>query len=42
MVIILDWNFWDILTIIIALDYIYKDFDIITTNLLQIGDKKMD
>lgn len=35
-------NFWDIIKIVIALDYLYEDCDITTTSLLETGNKTID
>lgn len=35
-------NLWDIIVIIIIFDLLYKYFDIITINLLEISNKMID
>lgn len=38
----LSQNFWDISSIVIALDFLYQDFDTTTTCLLEIGDQTIN
>lgn len=33
---------WNIIAIIIALSFLHKDFDIITSSLLEVGDKSIN
>lgn len=35
----LNQDYWNIIAIVIALDLLYKDFDITTASLLAMGDK---
>lgn len=41
-VIILGCNPWDIITIVIALNILYNNFDLITANLIKTGDKSIE
>ena len=35
-------NFWDIIVIVIAFDFLHKDFDTINASLLEMGNKIID